>query len=108
MNVRLKMFAAALGLIVAAGTIADASAEPIRRTVITKTVYAGHLHRHFGARFADHVRIVRRAPVAVRIVHRGPVLARVVHRGPTFVRVAKRTFVRHAMFNRSARPIFVR
>jgi hypothetical protein len=74
---RFKIIATALGLVVAAGAIGQASAETIVKTVkvatltgakVTKVVVLPHHRLHFGNRIVKHIRIVRVAPRHVRVV----------------------------------------
>jgi hypothetical protein len=92
---RLKIVAAALGLVVATGAVSEASAYTVARTVVTKKivhVLPGHLHR---ARFIAPVRIVRPLPVRAAFVAPHRVVV-----GPRFVRVAHRPFMRPGLVHR--------
>jgi hypothetical protein len=110
MTLRFKMIAAVLGLAVATGAVADASANTVRKTVVlhhgavTKTVkvVTHPLHRlRIGTRIVKSVRIVHRAPALVRVV-KAPAPHRFVKTFTTkrIVRINRAPLQHHAMIHR--------
>ena len=117
MSIRFKLIAAALGLVVATGAVADASANVIKKTVVihnTKTIkVVARPHRlHFGTRIVKHVRIVHRAPTLVKVVKmHGPRTVKTVG-VRTFgfkkvVRINKAPLQHHAMNHRIGTKVTV-
>lgn len=119
MTIRFKLIAAALGLVVATGAVAEASANPVRTIAVThgaktvKVVAHPHHRLHFANRMVKHIRIAHRAPTLVKLVK--------VHAPKTFVktvgvktfkttkiaRINKAPLQRHAMFHRAGAKVTV-
>lgn len=123
MTIRFKFIAAALGLALALGAVADANANTVvKKTVATHAIHAktstkivaGQHHRiRFGTRIVKHVRIAHRAPLLVKVAQ-APVRKVVVTKtvgmktvGTKVVRVTKAPLVRHAMFHRAGAKVTV-